>query len=283
MRTVIGIDVGGSTTKIVGFRQLADDKIQMIEPQFVHAADPITSVYGAFGRFTYQNGLDLNDIDRIMITGVGSTFVQKPLYSLNCQAVSEFSSVGQGGLYLSGLDRAIIVSMGTGTALIHAKREGKKTVTEYLGGTGVGGGTLVGLSRQLIGVDTIEHIEQLCEGGDLGNIDLRVKDISDRSLFPAINHELTASNFGKLSDMATKEDIALGIANMVAETIAMMAIFVARGHGLRDIVLTGNLASVKPVRHIIESMSSMFDINFIFPNNAQFGTVIGAALSAFGD
>lgn len=283
MRTVIGIDVGGSTTKIVGFRQLADDKIQMIEPQFVHAADPITSVYGAFGRFTYQNGLDLNDIDRIMITGVGSTFVQKPLYSLNCQAVSEFSSVGQGGLYLSGLDRAIIVSMGTGTALIHAKREGKKTVTEYLGGTGVGGGTLVGLSRQLIGVDTIEHIEQLCEGGDLGNIDLRVKDISDRSLFPAINHELTASNFGKLSDMATKEDIALGIANIVAETVAMMAIFVARGHGLRDIVLTGNLASVKPVRHIIESLSSVFDVNFIFPDNAQFGTVIGAALSAFGD
>ena len=283
MRTVIGIDVGGSTTKIVGFRQLADDKIQMIEPQFVHAADPITSVYGAFGRFTYQNGLDLSDIDRVMMTGVGSTFVQKPLYSLNCQAVSEFSSVGQGGLYLSGLDRAIIVSMGTGTALIHAKREGKKTVTEYLGGTGVGGGTLVGLSRQLIGVDTIEHIEQLCEGGDLGNIDLRVKDISDRSLFPAINHELTASNFGKLSDMATKEDIALGIANIVAETVAMMAIFVARGHDLRDIVLTGNLASVKPVRHIIESLSSVFDVNFIFPDNAQFGTVIGAALSAFGD
>ena len=283
MRTVIGIDVGGSTTKIVGFRKLADDQIQMIEPQFVHAADPLTSVYGAFGRFTYQNGLELGDIDRVMMTGVGSTFVQKPLYSLNCQAVPEFSSVGRGGLYLSGLDQAIIVSMGTGTALIHAKREGKKTVTDYLGGTGVGGGTLVGLSRQLIGVDTIEHIEQLCEGGDIDKIDLRVKDISDRSLFPSINHELTAANFGKLSDMATKEDIALGIANMVAETVAMMAIFVARGHSLRDIVLTGNLASVKPVRRIISSLSDVFDVNFIFPDNAQFGTVIGAALSGLGE
>ena len=130
---------------------------------------------------------------------------------------------------------------------------------------------------------TIEHIEQLCEGGDIDKIDLRVKDISDRSLFPAINHELTASNFGKLSDMATKEDIALGIANMVAETVAMMAIFVARGHSLRDIVLTGNLASVKPVRRIISSLSDVFDVNFIFPDNAQFGTVIGAALSGLGE
>lgn len=283
MRTVIGIDVGGSTTKIVGFRELADEKIQMIDPQFVHAADPITSVYGAFGRFTSQNNLELGDIDCVMMTGVGSTFVQKPLYSLNCQAVPEFSSVGRGGLYLSGLDRAIIVSMGTGTAIIHAKREGKKTITEYLGGTGVGGGTLVGLSRQLIGVDTIEHIEQLCEGGDIDKIDLRIKDISDKSLFPSINHELTASNFGKLSDMATKEDIALGIANMVAETVAMMAIFAARGHGLRDIVLTGNLASVKPVRKIIENLAGAFDVNFIFPEHAQFGTVIGAALSALSE
>ncbi len=283
MRTVIGIDVGGSTTKIVGFRELADETIQMIDPQFVHAADPITSVYGAFGRFTSQNNLELGDIDCVMMTGVGSTFVQKPLYSLNCQAVPEFSSVGRGGLYLSGLDRAIIVSMGTGTAIIHAKREGKKTITDYLGGTGVGGGTLVGLSRQLIGVDTIEHIEQLCEGGDIDKIDLRIKDISDKSLFPSINHELTAANFGKISDMATKEDIALGIANMVAETVAMMAIFAARGHGLRDIVLTGNLASVKPVRKIIENLADAFDVNFIFPEHAQFGTVIGAALGALSE
>ena len=282
MRTVIGIDVGGSTTKIVGFRE-ENDSVSMIEPQFVRAADPITSIYGAFGRFTLQNNLELDNIDCVMMTGVGSTFIQKPIYSLDCRAVPEFTSIGLGGLYLSGLSEAIIVSMGTGTALIHAKREGKKTVTTYLGGTGVGGGTLVGLSRKMIGVDTIEHIEQLCENGDIDNIDLRIKDISDKSLFPSINHELTASNFGKLSDMATKEDIALGIANMVAETVAMMAIFAARGHGLRDIVLTGNLASVKPVREIISKLAGAFDINFIFPDNAQFGTVIGAALSALNE
>ncbi|MDD7676014.1 MAG: BadF/BadG/BcrA/BcrD ATPase family protein [Eubacteriales bacterium] len=277
MQNVIGIDVGGSTTKIVGFRK-DGVRIEMIQPQFVRAADPITSVYGAFGRFTSQNGLELSDIDCVMMTGVGSTFVQKPIYSLDCRAVSEFSSVGLGGLYLSGLDEAIVVSMGTGTALIHATHRGGETKTEYLGGTGVGGGTLIGLSRKILGVDTIEHIEQLCEGGDLNKIDLRIKDISDNSLFPSVNHELTASNFGKLSDIAGKHDIALGIANMVAETIAMVSIFAARGHGLRDIVLTGNLSCVSPVRKIIMGLSESFGVNFVCPDNAQFATVIGAAL-----
>lgn len=283
MKNVIGIDVGGSTTKIVGFRRDENNKIEMIEPQFVRAADPITSVYGAFGRFTSQNGLELADIDCVMMTGVGSTFVRNPIYSLDCRAVPEFSSVGLGGLYLSGLDEAIVVSMGTGTALIHARRSGGSATTEYLGGTGVGGGTLTGLLHKMIGVDTIEHIEQLCERGDLDKIDLRVKDISDPSLFAGINHELTASNFGKLSDLATKNDLAIGVANLVAETVAMMAIFAARGHGLRDIVLTGNLACIAPIRNIISGLAPAFDVNFIFPEQAQFATVIGSALLGLGE
>ncbi|HOA84524.1 MAG TPA: pantothenate kinase [Bacillota bacterium] len=279
MRTIVGIDVGGSTTKIVGFSIYEDEKIELVEPQIVRATDPITSIYGAFGRFLETNNLELRDIDRVMMTGVGSTFVTKPIYSLKCRSVPEFTSIGVGGLYLSGLDEAIVVSMGTGTPVIHAKRTGKRTAEiNYLGGTGIGGGTLIGLSRKILGVDTIEHIEQLCRGGDLNKVDLRVKDISDTSLFPNINHELTASNFGKLSDMANQHDIALGIANMVAETIAMIAIFAARMHKLDKIVLTGNLTSFVPIRDTIVRLGPSFNVTFLVPDNAQFGTVIGAAL-----
>lgn len=279
MRTIIGIDVGGSTTKIVGFRTGRDNSPELIEPQFVRAADPITSIYGAFGRFTSQNNLEIKDIDRVMMTGVGSTFITKPLYSLDCHAVPEFTSIGLGGLYLSGLEEAVVVSMGTGTAVIHAKRTSGKTSINYLGGTGIGGGTLVGLSRRILGVDTIEHIEQLCEGGDLDKVDLRIRDISDISLFPSVNHELTASNFGKLSDLASKQDIALGIANMVAETIAMIAIFAARSHNTSNIILTGNLTSFAPIRETIISLGPSFNVSFTVPRYAQFGTVIGAALN----
>ena len=68
-RVVIGIDVGGTTTKIVGFRENGSAGKELIAPQFVRATDPLTSVYGALGKFTVQNGLELPDIDRILMTG----------------------------------------------------------------------------------------------------------------------------------------------------------------------------------------------------------------------
>ena len=277
VKNVIGIDVGGSTTKIVGFSKSDNGESRLISPFLVRATDPLTSIYGAFGKFTAENNLSLSDIDRIMVTGVGSTYMQKPIYTLDCHTVPEFSAAALGGLYLSGLDEAIIVSMGTGTALIHAKKEGSKTKINYLGGTGVGGGTLLGLTKKMTGIDTIEHIEEICADGNIENINLRVGDISKNAKFTGVNENLTASNFGKVSDMATNSDIALGVANMVAETIAMMAVFTARGHNLKNVVLIGNLTNIKPVRDVFENLDS-FGINFIIPENASFGTVVGAAL-----
>ena len=276
---VLGIDVGGSTTKIVGFRLNPDGTRTLMPPLFVRATDPITSIYGALGRYTTENGLELADIRRIMTTGVGSSYLSGPIYSLECHSVPEFSGVGLGGLYLSGLDEAIIVSMGTGTALVHAKRNADGTTAiDYLGGTGVGGGTLLGLTKKILGVDTIAHIEQLCEGGDLSKIDLTIKDITQQGQFPEMSANLTASNFGNLSDLADSHDIALGIANMVAETIFMMAIFAARSKGISDIVLTGNLTTIAPIRKVFEGLSANFGVRFIIPENSSFGTVIGAAL-----
>ena len=277
-RTVIGIDVGGTTTKIVGFRKNKNGEQELIAPQFVRATDPLTSIYGAFGKFTAENNLTLADIDRIMMTGAGSVYVKNSIYNLPCTAVPEFTSSGVGGLYLSELDEAIVVSMGTGTAINHAKHINGKYEIKYLGGTGVGGGTLTGLSRKLIGVDTIEHIEQLATEGNLDNIDLRIKDIAQNHSYHGINENLTAANFGKVSDMATSADLALGISNLVAETIAMMSIFAARSYNIKDIVLIGNLTTIEPIRNVFVSLGDSFGVRFVIPENAQFGTVIGAAL-----
>ena len=274
MSVVIGIDVGGSTTKIVGFDK-ADGKNKLIEPLFVRATDPITALYGAFGKFTDQNNIELSDIDVIKVTGVGSEKVTKAIYGLNCVNVPEFDCIGLGGLYLSGLDEAIVVSLGTGTALIHARRG---EAMEYLGGPGVGGGTLIGLSEKMLGLSDIVHIQELAEEGDLNNIDWRIRHIGKKDLLPGAPDMLTASNFGNVSEIASKADVALGIVNMVFETIAMVARFAAKSYGLRDIVLTGNLTTLKQAPAIFAGLNAMFDLNFMIPENSQFGTVIGAAL-----
>ena len=279
MSVIIGIDVGGSTTKIVGFR-VNGDKRELIEPQFVRANDPITATYGAFGKFTDENRLAISDIDRIMMTGVGASFVKHNLYGLECVRVPEFNGIGRGGLYLSGLDNAIVVSMGTGTALVHASPKGMN----YLGGTGVGGGTLMGLSKLMLSAESIDHIEEYAASGDLANIDLRIKDITAGDTARVLASDLTASNFGNVSDLASREDIALGIMNMVYETIAMVSVFAARSVGVDNIVLTGNLtrlAFCDDKFNYLNSMKATYGVNFIRPVRAEFSTVIGTALHGF--
>lgn len=278
MSVIIGIDVGGSTTKIVGFRT-DGDKRELIEPQFVRANDPVTATYGAFGKFTDENRLSIKDIDRVMMTGVGSSFVKRDLYGLECVKVPEFNGIGLGGLYLSGLSDALVVSMGTGTAIVHADADGKMN---YLGGTGVGGGTLVGLSKLLLSAETIEHIEEYAETGNIANVDLRIKDITARGEKNVLADDLTASNFGNLSDIATKEDLALGIMNMVYETVGMVSIFAARSAGVKDIVLTGNLTRLAYCKQKFDYFNGLnYGVNFIIPKSSEFATVIGTALHGF--
>ncbi|MBO4353712.1 MAG: pantothenate kinase [Clostridia bacterium] len=273
MKEIIGIDVGGSTTKIVAFRSG-----KMLKPQVVRAADPLTSLYGAFGKFTTENGLELDDIKKVIMTGVGSSFAEKPIYGLPCEKANEFECVGRGGLYLSGLDEAIVISMGTGTAIVHAKKNGGDVSTKYLGGTGVGGGTLIGLSKKMLGMENIDHIEEIAKSGTLDKVDLKVADISKSGSLNILSN-MTASNFGKLSDIATGGDIALGIINMIFETVAMLGVFAAKSANLKNIVLTGNLSRISQAGPTFGSMKDMFDMNFMIPENSQFATAIGAALA----
>ncbi len=271
MSVILGIDVGGSTTKIVGF----DNNKNLISPMFVKANDPLTSLYGAFGKFTDTNGISLSDIEKITVTGVGSSFINKPLYGVECEHISEFECIGLGGQYLSKLDRAVVVSMGTGTAIVRAEN-GKDPV--YLGGTGVGGGTLIGLSKQLIGVSDIDAIVELAKEGNLSNVDLVVSDITRKDL-PGMSSNLTAANFGKLSDLATKNDLALGLINMIFESVAMLALFASRASGIDNIVMTGNLTTLEQAKPIFDSLTKIFNVNYIVPEMSNFSTVIGAALS----
>ncbi len=273
MGVILGIDVGGSTTKIVGFK----DRNNLISPMFVKANDPLTSLYGAFGKFTDTNGIELSDIDKIMVTGVGSSFITKPLYGIPCEHVSEFRCIGLGGLYLSGLNEAIVVSMGTGTAIVKAEKNKEPL---YLGGTGVGGGTLTGISKKLIGVSDINDIVELALKGDLKKIDLRVSDITIKDL-PGMSSELTAANFGNVSDLATKNDMALGILNMVFESVAMLSLFASRANSVSSIVMTGNLTTLPQAKNIFETLGETLGANYIVPDNSRFATVIGAALSVF--
>ncbi|MEG0770919.1 MAG: type II pantothenate kinase [Clostridia bacterium] len=268
MGIVIGIDVGGSITKIVG---LLDDKI--IGFLKVKATDAITSTFGGFGKFITDNKINIKDIKEILITGVGSTYIKDKIYDIPTYMVDEFTAIGYGGLMLSSLSKAIIVSMGTGTAFISASED----KIEHIGGTGVGGGTLLGLSRLMLNMDDFNHIIELANDGDLNKIDLSVNDIT-KSAVSNLSPETTASNFGKISDLAEKSDIALGIINLIFQSIGMLSVFACKSSVINDVVLTGNLTQITQAKTIFDTLNKIYKINFIIPKNAEFSTALGAAI-----
>lgn len=70
-------------------------------------------------------------------------FLKINLYAIK---VDEFYAIGYGGLYLLGKSSAIVVSMGSG--IVYVKATENSIV--HIGGSGVGGGTLIGLSEKLL-------------------------------------------------------------------------------------------------------------------------------------
>jgi type II pantothenate kinase len=262
---IIGIDVGISTTKIVGIN---DDGI-VISPLRIKATDPITSLYGAFGKFLHDNHILLKDIEHVMITGVGSAYIEGPIYGLPTDKAEEFIADGLGARYETDLQRMIVVSMGTGTSLVQC--DGNQI--RHIGGIGLGGGTLMGLSRIMLKTDVVKQIVALAMEGDLSNIDLQIGDISPNPL-PGLPKNVTASLFGKAA-----EDIAVGLINTVLQTIGSSCILASFNSGIREYVLIGNLTLLPQCKEVFPAMEKLYKVHFIIPKYSEFCTAIGAALA----
>ena len=268
MGIVIGLDIGGSTTKIVG---VLDNKIMSHE--MVRATDPIASAFGALGKYLDLNHFGISDIERLMITGVGASFPSGDLLGIKTIRVQEFLATGLGGLFLSGLEHAVVVSMGTGTAFVDAKPD----VVRHVIGSGIGGGTVLGLANRILNVRDFDLLIDLAGTGTLQNVDLNIGDISKIEI-PGLSMDTTASNFGKLADNASREDLALGIFNMVFQSIGTMAVLAARTTGLKDVVFTGQMTSVPQCKELFTIFSELYSVNFHVPDHAEYATAVGAAI-----
>lgn len=268
MGIIIGIDVGISTTKIVGLR---DGKV--LSPTRITAADPVTSLYGAFGKYLYDNDVSLSDIEQVMLTGVGSAYIDSRVYGLPTDKTEEFRADGLGARFESKVDRAIVVSMGTGTSFVRC--DGDKI--EHIGGTGIGGGTLQGLSRLLLSTSDIRQVLALAMRGNLSNVNLLIGDISRKPL-PGLPMEATASLFGKVASNASQEDIAQGLIFMVLQSIGSAAVLSSAGSDIRDFVLIGNLTLLPQCKEVYPAMEKLYGVRYHIPKYSEFCTAIGAAL-----
>jgi len=270
MGVILGIDIGGSSTKIVGLRP-DRSTVDMLR---IKAEDPVTSLYGALGNFMNKNKLTLQDLECIVLTGVGASYVEGDIYGVRTTRVAEFPAVGVGGLELSGREKAVVVSMGTGTSFLWAER-GKEV--RHLIGSGVGGGTLAGLSSLITGIRQYSMIRSICTEGDLTHIDLTIGDMSNGKV-GTLPPDATAANFAKVEDSATPADKALGLINLVLQSIGTMSVLACQNCSTNTVILTGALTMLPPAGDIFNFFTRLYGVEYIIPKNATFATALGAAL-----
>jgi type II pantothenate kinase len=257
---VLGIDIGSSTTK---FALVKNGKCikQMRKPDD-------QSFEEALEAFGYAG------VKRIAITGVGASFIKGDLRGVPTKRADEFTSVSRGALHLARRHNCLVVSVGTGTSFTRVT----PFRTWHIGGTGMGGGLLKGLSGKVCGTDDMEALQQLAARGDLHEIDLQLMDVCEGTI-SNLTPNTTVANMSKLSDESTKEDIAAGLCNMIFQVIGVMAAFAIKRHCTKNIILVGTITDWPIAKRSLDEVAELHKVKFIIPDHAAFATAIGAALA----
>jgi len=271
---IVGIDIGASTTKAAALEELHIEKLISVK-----TTEAITSASMALEKLLTLMGRSPRDVTTVAVSGGGARSVEETLLGIPVVKIDEIKAIGVGGLTLSRKSQALVVSMGTGTALVAAYEGGRRVV--HIGGTGVGGGTLQGLSMRLLHTNDFEAVEKMAAMGDAKRVDLTVADIAGGPV-GIVPGEATASNFGRLSTDANENDAAAAIFNMVSQVIGVIVAFAAKAYGLeKDVVLVGRLAGNTLVTKSIGDVADMFHIRLCVPENGEYCVAIGAATSIF--
>lgn len=272
MSIVIGIDSGIHSTKIVGI----ENGKRIMSTLNVKGDDYLSSIHGAVGKFLHVNNVDIHDIEQIVLTGVGAySLKDSPVLNLPTRCVNEFLANGLGARFDSGLDHIIVVSMGTGTSLVRVEGD---DIT-HIGGIGMGGGTLLGLSKLLFNTSDIAKVSAWSEEGYVSKIDLRIGDICDVE-FEGLSRDVTASLFAQAAENdLTRNDIAAGLTHMVLETIGSCAVLSQGRNGCKDFVLIGSLTQLMMCKVVFPALEELYGVRFHIPQYAPYCTALGAALS----
>ena len=259
--TVAGIDVGATLCKLA----LRRDGLST-------AHYPSTDLAGA------RALVEAWSPSRIVATGGGAHRLGTEVAGVPIEHVSEFEAWARGAPLVAaeegiGLpDRYLLVSLGTGTSVL-AIDEGR---VERVGGTALGGGTVLGLGRLLVGIESFGEIAAMAERGDRRSVDLLVGDVYRGADAPLLR-DLTAASFAKLAS-TRPEDLAQALMGLVGENVALLCAGLARGLASKTVVYCGSTLSENPsLRRIVGEITTHLGHGAAFLAGGAFCGAVGAA------
>jgi type II pantothenate kinase len=231
-------------------------------------------------------GVDLDDLTQLAVTGGRHRVLSEQVGRTTVVKVNEVQAIGRGGQALLGLEGAaqefplMVASCGSGTALI--KAQGDRYA--HVSGTAVGGGTMLGLARLLLGTMDPLAIEALAAAGDRNGADLSLADVITGPI-GSLPADATAVNFGRLGrasfdGQVSREDLAAALVNLIAQTIALITINAARAHGCERVVMIGHMLDMATFRQIVGLVEQYYAAELQLVERPGYATAIGALLLA---
>ncbi len=269
------LDLGGSTIDIVRFMSGGYHHIATLESSEYPEKDPSSWI------FNHAISSQVVKDSRIVITGGRSLHLPEYYEYQNTKIfitkVHEFAAIAKGAQVLSGINEGLAVSLGTGTAMVRFC--GKEW--EHVKGTGIGGGTLLGLARGILDEEiSFAQLAALANQGEIQNINVSVGEIVGGKI-GLLDPNMTASNFAKYQSSSKKTDAALGLVSLVSESIVALAIEKSLRFGNIPIVMGGKLARLPFLQTAMKKAASLFKIPLIFPKYAGLMTAVGAGKQDF--
>jgi type II pantothenate kinase len=268
------IDFGISNTDAVA--QVAGDRRFWTRPA-VGAPDQ-RGVEGVLA----GGGIRLDGLPRLAVTGGRHSVLPSRLGACDVIAVPEVLAIGRGGQALALRDGdpadtpLLVVSAGSGTAVVSARGAEYAHVT----GTGVGGGTMLGLGRLLLGTTDVAVIDAMALRGDPNGADLALRDVVSGPI-GSLPADATAVNFGRLARQqhaATPDDLAAALVSLVGQVIAITAINAARAQRTDRVVVIGHMTDMASFRRVLTQVQGYYGMELTVPENGGYGTALGALL-----
>ncbi len=216
------------------------------------------------------------DVDWIAVTGGNRELLPATIDGCPVHRVDEVTAIGRGGLALAGVERGLVASAGSGNAVVAAGPDGARHVT----GSGVGGGTLVGLGRLLLGITDPRVLDALALKGSPTGLNLTIGEILGGAI-GSLPSNTTAVNFGRVArepTNASPEDTAAALVNMVGQVIAVIAINAARAERLNEIIIVGHLTDLPSIRETFRLVGQFYGATLQVPEHGGHATALGALL-----
>ncbi len=265
---LVAIDLGGSTIDVLTFDS---------QKTFVHRAsfESAHTDKSDLRAIIAAANINLTDVTQIALTGGHSRIFADHLDLIPITRISEIDAIGKGGGFLTNQNDALICSLGTGTCCV----SWSQNQARHVGGTGIGGGSLLGLGKTILGVEDFTTIRHLIAQGNAAAVDISVAEIVGGGI-GMVPGSATASNFAKANQASAKADLARGIANLIGQTIASIAVFAARAEHHQILILGGKLVRVPEIVEVIQKTAAIYNCQIIVPEYAELMSAVGAGVLA---